>query len=316
MRSYSIIHIAATSLFVTPSPSFSFSTLALPRPRCEGHHFYQYVHAHSAAAAADADDADDDTRSVEFDGLEIEMSTSKSKSISISTSTSTSKSKSTPLNRRQFMVASSLAIAYSTHGIAHAADNSDDTSAPPPPPTASKPVLVPVERSLLKGKVTSTTQIDLPEGIDPTLSALYITARPNKADNVPRAILDGSNGKPPPILAARFANPTFPFEFDLSTLDLTQEGIGIGFSDNNQQSDDGNEKQKRFWFEGQDLIVSARFDTDGVAATRSPTDLVGRAQYTYSASQSSGDTIPTVTVPLQGRGFTGKLVTGTGKSKK
>lgn len=298
MRAYSIIHIAATSLFLTPSPSFSFSTLALPRPRCEGHLFYQQdVHAHSAAA-----DADHVTRSVEFDGLEIEMSRSKSKS--------------TPLNRRQFMVASSLAIAYSTHGIAHAADNSDDTSAPPPPPTASKPVLVPVERSLLKGKVTSTTQIDLPEGIDPTLSALYITARPNKADNVPRAILDGSNGKPPPILAARFANPIFPFEFDLSTLDLTQEGIGIGFSDNNQQSDDANEKQKRFWFEGQDLIVSARFDTDGVAATRSPTDLVGRAQYTYSASQSSGDAIPTVTIPLQGRGFTGKLVTGTGKSKK
>lgn len=129
-------------------------------------------------------------------------------------------------------------------------------------------------------------------------AALYITARPNKADNIPRAILDGSNGKPPPVLAARIPRPVFPLNFSLTSLDLTQEGASLISGAENDQ----------FWFETMDLIVSARFDTDGVAYTRDPTDLVGRS--IFNAKQSDVGVI----VPLTGRGFTGKMVTG--KSKK
>jgi hypothetical protein len=42
---------------------------------------------------------------------------------------------------------------------------------------------------------------------------------------VPVAILSGTRGKPPPILAARFASPlAFPFEFELTDENLTPEG--------------------------------------------------------------------------------------------
>jgi hypothetical protein len=132
-------------------------------------------------------------------------------------------------------------------------------------------------------------------------SALYITARPQRPDNVPRAILDGSNGKPPPVLACRIPNPSFPYEFELTKLDLTPEGAY--FLD---------ESLDRYWFEGENLIVSARWDTDGVASTRDPTDLVGRSQYFSQSSKNEEETL--VTVELSGRGITGKLVTG--KNKK
>lgn len=69
-------------------------------------------------------------------------------------------------------------------------------------------------------------------------------------------------------------------------------------------------------------VVSARLDSDGVAATRDPEDLVGRAlmkktklsKAVPATAASPGDQasteVPQVTVPLQGRGFGGKLVTG------
>ena len=112
---------------------------------------------------------------------------------------------------------------------------------------------------------------------------------------MPRAILDGSNGKPPPVLTARIPNPSFPLDFQLTVADLTAEGASSSQGDANQ-----------YWFQGQDLIVSARWDSDGVAATRDPTDLVGRTQY-YA---SRGDDIELI---LTGRGFTGKLVMGKNK---
>ena len=179
------------------------------------------------------------------------------------------------LSRRAFVSSISSLIA-ATSTIAKA----DDTE------NVLDPAVV--ERTFLRGKVTTKSDVNFPE--DTSSSALYITARPNKADNVPRAILDGSNGKPPPVLVARFANPQFRFEFSLSTADLTQEGVSAS-------------EQNHFWFEGQDLIVSARWDTDGNASTRDPTDLVGRSQY---ASKGGDDAI----VQLEGRGMTGKFVTG------
>jgi hypothetical protein len=141
------------------------------------------------------------------------------------------------------------------------------------------------EASFLQGTVTVDESV-LPQD----LSALYITCRPDRADNVPAAILSGTRGKPPPILTARFANPTFPFDFQLGAMDLTVEGASEG--DN-------------YWWKNEDLIVSARWDSDGVAATRSPDDMVGRA-YLKRADHL-------VSIVLMGRGAFGKFATGAGK---
>lgn len=153
----------------------------------------------------------------------------------------------------------------------------------------------PFTKTFVKGSITLKSDITLVAPEQRIDSALYITARPRQIDNVPKAILDGSNGKPPPVLAARISNPTFPLDFELGTADLTAEGLNGLSSDSTQI----------YWFEGNDLILSARWDTDGVAMTRDPTDLVGRS---ISKQQTE------VSIELTGRGFTGKLVTG--KSKK
>lgn len=122
----------------------------------------------------------------------------------------------------------------------------------------------------------------------PTKPALYVTVRPNRPDNVPRAILDGSRGKPPPVLAARFENPGFPFEFGLGEKDLTPEGMG--------------NESGGYWWSSDDLIVSARWDSDGVAATRSPEDLVGRNLWKKGTTEG-------FVLDLQGRGKFGKYAT-------
>lgn len=130
-------------------------------------------------------------------------------------------------------------------------------------------------------------------------AALYVTARPNKPDNVPRAILDGSRGKPPPVLSARFANiSSFPFDFTLSSDNFTPEGA----TSVAKEGDASTANTEDVWWDKEDLIVSARLDTDGVAATRDPTDLVGRGIY---VANKEG----TVIVELQGRGMFGKSVT-------
>ena len=159
-------------------------------------------------------------------------------------------------------------------------------------------------RTILQGKIELQSGIILPEDI--STSALYITARPNNAVDVPRAILDGSNGKAPPVLAVRFPNVIqFPYEFELSLNDLTLEGSS------KISADDTDGSSNNYWWEGKDFIVSARWDTDGIAATRNPTDLVGRSLF---AVGSNGDRSVGAAIQLQGRGFTGKLITG-GKQK-
>lgn len=107
--------------------------------------------------------------------------------------------------------------------------------------------------------------------------------------------IDGSNGKPPPVLTKRITTPQFPCEFNLSSLDLTQEGAALLLEDGTS-----------FGFEGKDLIISARFDTDGIASTRDPNDLVGRAMFAGKLRLDDGHQI----ITLSGRGITGKLVTG------
>mmetsp|Transcript_8492 Transcript_8492/g.11196 ORF Transcript_8492/g.11196 Transcript_8492/m.11196 type:complete len:363 (+) Transcript_8492:88-1176(+) len=165
-------------------------------------------------------------------------------------------------------------------------------------------------RTLVKGLITLKEGIELPP---PPLDsapapALYITARPNKADNVPRAVLDGSNGKPPPVLAVRIPNPIFPLQFTLQAPnDLTVEGRTIVLA----PGGDDDKSSSPFWFENMDLIVSARWDTDGAAATRDPTDLVGRGIFTATNKNNKNhEKEQIVSFQLVGRGFTGKLVTG------
>lgn len=137
-------------------------------------------------------------------------------------------------------------------------------------------------------------------------AALYVTARPNKADNVPRAILDGSNGRPPPVLSARYPNPTFPYEFRLTSQNYTPEGASSSIIE------EGNNDNNAVWWEDEDLIISARLDTDGIAATRDPTDLVGRGLYIKKKMMMMDDNENdnnVVSIELQGRGLFGKSVT-------
>ena len=72
---------------------------------------------------------------------------------------------------------------------------------------------------------------------------------------------------------------SFPVEFELTTADAAVEGD---------------------WWYKETLIVSVRWDTDGVAATRDPNDLVGRAVVPAGGLAK---------VELQGRGVAGKFVT-------
>lgn len=178
--------------------------------------------------------------------------------------------------------------------------HSASTASASPPPTEG-------ERTYVSGTATLRPGLSIDDdgsAADATTSAtsaaLYVTARPSRPDNVPRAILDGSRGRPPPVLSARFADPTFPFDFELTSSNFTPEGaarVEAGSSSN--EGDVGG-----VWWSGEDLVVSARYDADGVAATRDPTDLVGRG--VRYASDGKSMSVP---IELAGRGLFGKSVT-------
>lgn len=158
------------------------------------------------------------------------------------------------------------------------------TSAVVPPAFATAGAQQQPPTSFLRGIVTLPADtVESPDAL--TTPALYITCRPAASDNVPVAILSGTRGKAPPVLAARFENPRFPFQFTLTSDNLTGEGA------------------TGEWWMKTDLIVSARWDSDGVAATRSPEDLVGRGLF------QPGSTTAVTAIPLQGRGAFGKFAT-------
>lgn len=152
-------------------------------------------------------------------------------------------------------------------------------------------------------------------------AALYITVRPNVPDDAPRAILDGTRGKSPPVLSARFpiaiaASSTsegrefFPFEFELTQQNLTPEGALV--LPTITTADNESDASMMLWWEknGNNLIVSARLDTDGVASTRDPQDLVGRGVSTRSPDRASENSnVAIASIELRGRGLFGKSVT-------
>lgn len=117
----------------------------------------------------------------------------------------------------------------------------------------------------------------------PSQGALYVTAR---------LASGGAMTKQPPVAAARFSCPLqFPFAFELKApADLTAEYTGAGAA----------------VLASQDLIISARLDTDGIAATRDPDDLIGRGGLVKQGSVSGW---APVAIELQGRGLTGRVLT-------
>jgi hypothetical protein len=118
----------------------------------------------------------------------------------------------------------------------------------------------------------------------PPQGALYVTAR---------LASGGAMTKQPSVAAARFPCPLqFPFAFELRTpADRTAESTGASAAG----------------LASQDLVISARLDMDGVAATRDPDDLIGRAGLSKQGSASGW--VP-VAIELQGRGLTGRILTG------
>ncbi len=167
---------------------------------------------------------------------------------------------------------------------------------------------LPSEIVLVRGKLSLAPSVDLKDASGS--ASLYITCRPDKPDNVPAAILNGSRGKPPPVLSARIPNPTFPLDFVLTVpRDLTLEGAWDGKSHLSPENTPIRlpTTTDELWWNQVDLVVSARWDSDGVAATRSPEDLVGRGIWKFDKLMEGSD----VEIQLSGRGAFGKFATAT-----
>lgn len=131
----------------------------------------------------------------------------------------------------------------------------------------------------LEVTITLPSNINREELLGPD-TALYVTARPTENSGADQV---WQGRRVPPVLTTRVAKPSDLCAI-LTEKDVTPEGLTW----------DG-------WKTGP-LVVSARLDTDGMASTRNATDLVG--QGSIAAKQS------TVTIPLQGRGLAGKILTG------
>lgn len=126
--------------------------------------------------------------------------------------------------------------------------------------------------------ISSSSQIPPGDSV-----ALYVTVRP-----------EGSSfSKPIPIMSKRIGNiQKYPVLFTLDyDSDKTVEGaqmLSTGMDSINS------------------VTVSARLDTDGMASTRSPEDLVGRGNSRWNHNNGWND----INIELVGRGITGKFITG------
>jgi hypothetical protein len=133
--------------------------------------------------------------------------------------------------------------------------------------------------------------VSLSEGQSPpsdnSASALYITAK----EDLNLWTTGVRNIKAPPVLTKRIPGPVkFPVEFTLDySNDATPEGqVTFGT-----------------WADKKALLLSARWDDDGVAATRSQDDLVGKAVADPLSKGQWGK----VNIEMTDRGVGGKLVT-------
>ncbi|KAL3770143.1 hypothetical protein ACHAWO_007734 [Cyclotella atomus] len=200
---------------------------------------------------------------------------------------------------RRDIINSALAAAIIGSQIIPSASNASDGEQ-----SSSSPA------TILKGVVTlkSGSEASISES-----SALYITAKPETTMNAPKKIQELFAGRPPPVLTARYpitsgSNDAFPFIFQLTESDVTAEGAYI----------DENEEMKaiKYWWKNDNLVVSVRFDSDGIAATRDPDDLVGRS-FSFVGDKGDGSRPfrydKDVEVQLQGRGIGGKFITTKGR---
>lgn len=114
-------------------------------------------------------------------------------------------------------------------------------------------------------------------------AALYVTLRPP--------------GRSPPLAARRVplasllpGAPLFPLHLALGPADSLPDA-----------------PERELWAAAPQLVVSARLDTDGTAATRGPEDLVGRGAAPRDDASSGGWS--EARVELVGRGIAGRLAT-------
>ena len=232
-----------------------------------------------------------------------------------------SRSSSAPVSSRRRVVTSGLAAVATAHNMLLSADAAPIPSSSTRPATEEGKVYV-------RGRAT----LQSPDLFDDVLAAgrtanndngaaLYVTARPSRPDSVPAAVLDGSRGRPPPVLSARYPKPDFPFDFELTSLDITPEGAAASAmttTTTTTTTATAVEYGRGVWWAGEDLVVSARLDTDGVASTRDPTDLVGRGIFhppaatptSTAAASAAAAPATVVSIELRGRGMFGKSVTG------
>ena len=137
------------------------------------------------------------------------------------------------------------------------------------PETASWPATVLVSVSLQDVAVASDQAV-------PSAAALYDTLRP-------------AGSRAGPVAARRIplnGRLLLPMRLELGSADGLPDAPPLA----------------EWWL--QPLLVSARLDSDGVAATRDPEDLVGRV-----VAQAGRGGYGTAELPLQGRGLGGRLVT-------
>jgi hypothetical protein len=213
-----------------------------------------------------------------------------------------------PLNRRDALVKTAKVLSASTIVMLVSPSLSSSYATP----ISS----LPPDKVYLRGTVTLQPGQTIPSSSE---AALYITVRPNVPDDAPRAILDGTRGKSPPVLSARFpiASSTtegaefFPLDFELTQQNLTPEGAMLLPTTTTTDGEVGDRSTMLWWEKnGKDLIVSARLDTDGVASTRDPEDLVGRGISPRSSERANDEAnVTVVSIELRGRGMFGKSVT-------
>lgn len=103
------------------------------------------------------------------------------------------------------------------------------------------------------------------------------------------------NNKPPPLLTKRIPGPiSFPIPFVLEyKQDVTPEGLVY----------------PQGWSNNKKIVVTVRLDTDGIAATRDSTDLIGKSIAEPSSSDGEKGLWNPVEVELTDRGIGGKFVT-------
>jgi len=179
-----------------------------------------------------------------------------------------------------------------------------------PQPPDNKIIIIEGVATLKEGNVFTASQ--------PSSAALYITARPENMKNAPKELFHAMGGRSPPVLTAKFQvenGDVFPLSFQITPDAVTPEGAFRSLSSKSLKNNQLHDESTTYWWSKDNLVVSARLDSDGVAATRDPEDLVGRSISLNDKCKSGEDETRSIScrrevlLELQGRGIGGKFVT-------